>query len=1220
MFCPNAIARVFKLKIKLARIGLSEGERVSRQKCDANLSVALFFLVALVSVIPSGSMGQTSVASGSIQGTVSDPSDLPIAEARVTITGVDTGQVVSLKTTSAGIYTSGPLSPGRYVLRVESQGFRRTQMDFVVQVGTVSSGNVRLQVGSTTDTVEVKASAVAVNTDQATIQGVLNEQQIESLPINGRNFIDLAQLEPGVQTQNVNDSESHISRGAISIGGRDGYSGTTVEVDGLDMSDNTGNALANISASAIQEFSIAQSSADASDETTDVGAVNIVTRTGTNSLHGEALYLFRDRALAANFPGGDSDTYQRHNFAGNFGGPIVKDKLFFFGNADRYKQDLGFPVTVAPPMQDISAIVSEPLRSTLLSGRLDYNAPKGARVFYRFDYDNTKTVGAFQPTFGLLRETDNTPEHAVGIDFNSGRFIHSVRFGYAKSQNLFGDASTEPGVYNPLGNVELNFGRGFHAGPDANQPQDFYTTRKQLKYDGARPFAAHLLRYGFNYTQVKQFLFWPYALNGPVVKSQLIPDDIAKADAGPFPGGSGNPLNYPVDGGLAIQLGNGEGYITELPGFGRTAGAYPTDNRIQWYVGDTWKLKPFLTLSYSVRYVRDTNIQDYLPPIPCSAINPDVFNPTPPCSGNLLDMFGPGFGATPRQDNNNFAPQIGLAWDVFRNGKTVFRAGAGMFYQTSYYFKGNNGLGRVQFLPKGLFEFAAGQGDGEGCTTGSFRFPTAGGGFTLVTSTPPTAAHPAGLDIATQVCGQPIGSVGEDIFALSKAYQAAWTAAGPQSNPSFLGNTLAPSGVAAPNYRTPYTFNINVGMQHEIRKGLVASADYIRKVSLHNPLLIDANHVGAARFLNKTAALAAINLTNESFGCPDGTAGVQCSIGAGATMEDYAGNGLTSTTNFLGAPPSAFGLTPDQGAAFAGINPYVGQGFFYYPTGRGLYNALEVSVRQQTANPLPFVNALNLQFSYTLSRYEEPISQSSSLSVDFDHPLRTMGPANFDRTHQFSIGAVFDLHKAPKVAFIAHIASPFAQAMSIVDQGRAGEMFYTDFTGDGTTGDFLPGTRNGAFGRDVKASNLTSFLNKYNSTVAGTILPAGKALVDAGLFTDDQLIALGAVADSVPLGPTTDRANLGWLKSMDLKVSWPIKVRENVVLEPSASAFNLFNFVNYDVSPAALPSGILDGSAGSVNGTTNSLLDRGPERSGQGPGIFSLGTARQFEFGLKISF
>lgn len=1177
--------------------------------------------LAWVLIMPGFSGAQISIASGSIQGTITDPTGLVLPGARVTITSGDTGQVVTLTTTSAGEYSSGPLPPGKYLVRVENEGFKTTEMSLVVQIGTVTSGNLKLQIGQASNLVEVKASAVTVNTDQATVQGVLTEQQIENLPFDGRNFIDLAQLEPGVQTQNVNDNETHLSRGAISIGGRDGYTGTVVEVDGLDLSDNTGNALANISASAIQEFSISQSSADSSDEATDVGAVNIATRTGTNTPHGEALYLFRDRALSADFPGGDASLYQRHNFAGNLGAPIIKNKLFFFVNGDRYKQDLGFPVTVAPPMQDISAIVPEPLRSTLLSGRLDYNAPREARFFYRFDYDNTKTVGAFQPTFSLQRETNNTPEHAVGMDFGRGKYTHSIRFGYVKSQNVFGDGTQELGVYNPLGNLSLNFGRGFHAGPDPNQPQKYYISRKQLKYDGVRSFAAHLLRYGFNYTRIAEANFTPFGLDGPVLKSQLIPQYIAMAANGPFRNGSGNPLNYPVEGGLAIQLGNGEGYSTEIPGFGQSGGALPTDNRIQWYLGDTWKIKPFLTASYSVRYVRDTGVLDYLPPIPCSAINTSVFSPTPTCIGNLLDMFGPGLSATARQDNNNFAPQVGVVWDVFRNGKTVFRAGGGVFYQTSYYNKFSASTGsRISLLPQGLFAFAAGQGDGEGCATGSFRFPTPGGGFTLVTSTPPTSAHPNGLDIQSQVCGQPIGSVGEDVYALSQAYRGAWAAAGPQSNPTFIGNTLSPYGLFAPNYRTPYTYDMNVGLQHEIRPGIVASADYIRKISVHTPLLIDANHVGAARYLNTTAALGAINLTNESFGCPDGIGGIDCTIGAGASIEDYAGNGLTSTTNFLGAPPSAFGLTPDQGAAFAGKNPNVAQGFFYYPIGRGVYNALEVSLRQQTVNPFPFADNMHLQFSYTFSRYEEPINQTSAGLVDYDHPLATMGPANFDRTHQFSVGAIFNLRKAPNVALIAHVASPFAQFMSIVDQGRAGEMFHTDFTGDGTTGDLLPGTRNGSFGRDIKSGKLTSFLNKYNNTVAGTVLPAGMAVENAGLFTQSQLIALGAVADSIPMGPTTDRANLGWLKTVDLKVSWPIKVRENIVLEPSAAVYNLFNFVNYDTSPAALPSGVLDGAPGSVNGTSNSLSDRAPERAAQGPGIFSLGTARQFEFGIKISF
>src|SRR5439155_10394077 len=134
-----------------------------------------------------------------------------------------------------------------------------------------SSANVKLQVGESTQVVEVHGSEVQVNTEQATIQGVLTQQQIDTLPINGRNFIDLAQLEPGVQTQDVSKSTTRIGHSGISVGGRCSEN-TRVEIDGLDMSDDTGSTLANISTSAIQEFALEQSTMDPSSESTNSGS------------------------------------------------------------------------------------------------------------------------------------------------------------------------------------------------------------------------------------------------------------------------------------------------------------------------------------------------------------------------------------------------------------------------------------------------------------------------------------------------------------------------------------------------------------------------------------------------------------------------------------------------------------------------------------------------------------------------------------------------------------------------------------------------------------------------------------------------------------------------------------------------------------------------------------------------------------------------------------
>src|SRR5439155_9348446 len=113
---------------------------------------------------------------------------------------------------------------------------------------------------------------------------------------------------------------------------------------------------------------------------------------------------------------------------------------------------------------------------------------------------------------------------------------------------------------------------------------------------------------------------------------------------------------------------------------------------------------------------------------------------------------------------------------------------------------------------------------------------------------------------------------------------------------------------------------------------------------------------------------------NDAFGCPAGTAGISCSIANGATMEDYASFGLTSTTDFSFVPPSEFGLTPDEAAAFPGINPYVAQAPMNFPIGRATYNALQVSLRHQAQNLVPLTKSMYLQVSYTLSRYATPLS------------------------------------------------------------------------------------------------------------------------------------------------------------------------------------------------------------------------------------------------------
>src|SRR2546425_3664474 len=288
----------------------------------------IWILLWLLALAPAG-LAQTTISTGSIQGLVIDPSNAIVSGAKVTIRNQGTGQVLTTTTNSAGTYTSGALIPGDYVVRVDQSCFKSVELPIKVEVGVTAPGSLKLQVGNTKELVEVAATELHVNTEQATVQGVLNADQIDNLPINGRNFLDLAQLEPGVQIQdggNFDPTKNGFS--SISFGGRFGRT-ARIEVDGVDISDETvGTTTQNVPQSAIQEFQTGESMLDLSTELTSSGSVNVVTKSGTNSLHGEGFYFFRDQSLDANLPAASHNPFQRNQFGGGLGGPIIKDKLF----------------------------------------------------------------------------------------------------------------------------------------------------------------------------------------------------------------------------------------------------------------------------------------------------------------------------------------------------------------------------------------------------------------------------------------------------------------------------------------------------------------------------------------------------------------------------------------------------------------------------------------------------------------------------------------------------------------------------------------------------------------------------------------------------------------------------------------------------------------------------------------------------------------------------
>lgn len=1184
-----------------------------------------FMVVCLATllILSTALWGQATISTGNIVGEVLDPSGASVVRVVVTIAGADTGRTVQVITNASGSFNSGPLTPGEYTLSIAQSGFRTVKLALKVQVGNTTTVNVRLALGSSQEVVEVQGTSAEVNTEQAGVQGVLTSEQIEKLPINGRNFLDLAQLEPGVQIQDgQNFDPTKAGFLSISFGGRFGRT-ARIEVDGADISDETvGTTTTDIPSSAIEEFQIAQSSLDLSNELTSSGAVNVTTRSGTNQYRGELFGLFRDSAVAASLPTppGFAAPFQRSQFGGRVGGPILKNRLFFFLDGERTKQDAVSPQVVSDPFSSYSGVWKSPFHETPLLAKLDYQATQAVHVFYRYTYFGSDIAANAGYAFSVYESKNHTRTHLIGADWNTGPFTHSFRFSYLKFENQIADATRNSGL--PLADLglELILGNtGLVTGPNYLAPQATFQSNHQFKYDGSRIMGSHILRYGVAYNQIVgggDAFFYGLA---PQLATNTGSSEIAFAANGPFPGGSSNPLNYPVQ---TVTVSNGLGYTTPAPAFGRPAGKIGPDQRLGLYVGDSWKFRPNLTIAYGIRYARDTARTDSN----IAGI---------PQLNNLIPGL-PNLGARVKQPNLNFAPQLGIAWDPTKRGKLSIRSGLGLFVENAVW---NNVLYDAPYRE----------------ATGAFNVtPLACAG-----SGQPQPINTSGGVLTAGFCGttsQPvaIGSVANQIVAFQSAYQAASPFDPTVANPNYAGTNvasgLAPSTYANmlfPQYRSPRSLEFNIGVQSELRKGMVLTVDYVRNVQTHYLLGVDVNHTGDARYFDKNAAQGAFALTLNNCGVTtaqfQGGSGLSSPCPSGLyvdgngnprtlTISDFADQGLTSSADFGGTCTS--GAVLGQACAFPGINANAPPLQFLKPIGRSVYNGLQMKLTEDLKKPMRGIHGINMQLSYSLSRFKNsgsgPGAGGSTAAspgasdqdfigqaLDQNHVNKYFGPSVLDRTHQISFGAFAELAKGFRASTILHFYSPLSTSLIVpnTNNGR-GEIFRTDFTGDGTVQDPIPGTNVGSFDRGVNAGNINNVIANYNNNVAGKPTPAGQVLITNGIFTAGQLNALGGVAPPVPAAPP-GQVNLAWLRALDLNVSWSHTFAEHITVEPSVGFFNLVNFANFDLPGNAL-NGLLTGSAGQINGTVKA--DHNNTRVGVGTGVFALGSPRQIEFGLKVSF
>jgi len=1217
---------------------------------------------------------QENPTTATIQGTVLDDVGAPVEGARVLYSSQATDTSGVTRTGKDGKYVTEAVPPGPYVVRVEGRDMVPVESSVTVVLGAVATADFKLD---------------WINPGPVRLESKFSGDVPDRLPINGRNYLNAGQLEPGVQTVDGRIYEPGKSgTQSLSIESQLGRT-THFDIDEVEAMDETkGASMLNLPADAVREVIISRVLPEVFQSLNATGAVRVTTRSGGDEWHGDLFGNLRDRFLGlAGFPSGGPN-YSRQHYGFGAGGALIKDKAFLFIGGERTKQDGVFPIELAFPALNGTSLQSAYFRENMLTARLDYNFSDDMKVFVRLTYDNENGIGP-SDSLSNFRNQMNVPGAVFGLDWNHGKYVNSARFGYQKLVNAV-TSDLQASEILPTAPFHMQIG-SYALGPSVAGPRQ--TIQRDLfgRYDTSTIYKVnHTIRLGAAIHRIAQGDFFAPGNNEPSVTSSNGLDVInaINSNLNSLPplnpsdgeGAADNPLNYPVG---TVTIFNGLGNFSENSAFNRPNGGH-SDTRIEGYIGDTYNLLPNLNLSLGVNYVRDSGRTDSdLAPVPCSAINTTIVQ-TPPCtSGLILDQFGlipnPAtnmptlthqfLGGRVSQPNLNLAPQIGLAWDPGHNGRTVFRASGGMFYDN--FLLQNTYQDRINRLSNGQYNRSLTL-----CPAGAVLFPNAPSGPNngIVSSID-------GLDIATQICGQPIGAtilnsanqpvaVSQAIQDLQSQFLAAQSAVAGGPNVYSLANSVANfGGMLAPGFRTPRIVHISGGVQHQMGERGMFSADYVREIGTQFPLGIDTNHVGDARYLTDgdnlnpllntyQPELDAINATlaanPASAGCPQATfaggssqAAVTCYLAAvpAASITDFARHGLDSSNAFCGPfPCSVLGKKNLSGqplqASFGGINPAVGSNVMYFPSGQSKYTAVHLAYKTVSGeNPFRHVRRLDVSIQYTLSKYRSNIAEPDgsggdysilNVAEDYNRPhVGHFGPAGLDRRHQLTFTTTAELPHGLQVATIAHVASPLPLSAYIPQQdggGVAGEIFRSDFTGDGTVGDLLPGTFIGNTGK-YSTSNLTKAIAYYNTNFAGKLTPAGQTLVNTGLFSSGQLLALGAYAPLIQPLPG-HFAEAPYLKTMDLRLTRPFQAWERVMVEPTVAIFNVFNWANFGGAGNQL-SGVLNGAPGSsLNnassagycGNSTAFCTSRLDRVLPGSGTYANGAPRQIEFGVRITF
>lgn len=631
-----------------------------------NIGAAVLCALCLLLLSPILLLHAQSGDFGSIEGSVTDPSGAMVADVDVKARNVQTSAPFATKTNEGGLFHFPVLPLGTYELTMEHAGFARLVLtEVVVAVGARINLPLTLDLASRSQSVVVSGGAPIVETTQSQVSTTVDSRSIASLPIHGRDFTNFVLLTPGVTTD---------VRGGLSFAGQRAMNGFLV--DGVDSNDSffdqplggegfssEGATQYHFSQDAVQEFQVNANSYSAEFGRASGGVTNAVTKSGTNQFHGSAFWFYRDRSLNASSPvnkllGLPKDPFHFNQFGGTLGGPLVRDKFFFFFNYEGLRSNKPNAVFLSLPAGFIVV-------NGFQQRALDYLAPRAASwvqpitqdvYLTKFDWHIASAhllTGRWsrQRLTGSLSEGPQVSfENSVPATLDNGVFavsltstlsramVNVARFAYVHSHN-----ASLPDSNNPLANVFEAGQLVLTIGRAANTPQENRLNRGQWWDTLSYLRGLHSLKLGADVLSD-----WNRNLNAQNFAGNyrfLTMESFGRSLAG-----APSPLPN-------------EQYLQAFSGLGRPGAiVHPNVLDLAGFVQDEWRVRSRLTLNLGLRY--DLQLSE----------KPPVKNPSPALAAAGIDT-----SALPT-DKGNFAPRLGLAWAPLNNNRQVVRAGYGIFY------------------------------------------------------------------------------------------------------------------------------------------------------------------------------------------------------------------------------------------------------------------------------------------------------------------------------------------------------------------------------------------------------------------------------------------------------------------------------------------------------------------------------------------------------------